>query len=166
VYPDFSFQFYERLREYESSPVDRLLLEVVMPNPDFWKRRIVSSACLPAPKFKYSPVVQTGPFVQVSGMVGLEPATGALVAGGAFSETSQILSNLKLLAEEQGWPLDQLLIARIFCSDFSEFPEINRAWEIFFAEMLPPARTSVGVQALPLGALVEIEFQWVVNNGQ
>lgn len=125
-------------------------------------RQIVNSRVLPAPRFRYSPVVQAGPLVFVSGMVALDAATGALVAGGGFEQTSQILSNLRSLADEQGWSLEQLLIARIFCSDFSVFGEINRAWDAFFTGTVPPARTSVGVGALPLGALVEIEFQfWV-----
>lgn len=126
-------------------------------------RRVIASLTLPTPRFRYSPVVQAGPFAFVSGLVGLDAATGALVGGGAHAETAQILENVGRLAEELHWSLEQLLVVRIFCSDFSDFPEVNRAWEAFFDGRVPPARTSVGVNALPLGARVEMEFQFVVD---
>lgn len=129
----------------------------------FGQRRVVASKALPAPRFRYSPVVAAGPFVFVSGLVGLDASTGALATGGAGAEAAQILANLKALLEEQGWSLDQIVVARIFCSDFAAFPEINGAWEDCFAAAVPPARTSVGVSALPLGALVEMEFQLFVG---
>ena len=122
-------------------------------------RRVVASRVLPAPRFLYSPVVAAGPFAFVSGMVGLDARTGALASGGAGAEAAQVLANLRALLDEQGWSLDQIVLARIFCSDFATFPEINAAWEECFAGSVPPARTSVGVSQLPLGALVEMEFQ-------
>ena len=122
-------------------------------------RRVVASRVLPPPRFLYSPVVAAGPFVFISGMVGLAPQGGALVAGGARAEAAQVLANLRRLLDEQAWSLEQIVLARIFCSDFATFPEINAAWEECFAGAVPPARTSVGVSHLPLGALVEMEFQ-------
>lgn len=134
-----------------------------MSRPYSATRRVIASRALPAPRFRYSPVVQAGPFAFVSGMVALDAATGALISGGTFEQTAQILANLQRLADEQAWSLQQLVLARVFCSDFSAFAEVNRAWEAFFADTVPPARTSVGVNALPLGALVEIEFQFLVE---
>jgi 2-iminobutanoate/2-iminopropanoate deaminase len=135
---------------------------MALPSP--LSRRVLPSRSLPAPRFHYSPVVQAGPFVFVSGMVALNAETGALVAGDAHAQTAQILANLGRLAEEMHWPLDQLLVVRIFCTDFAAFPQVNRAWEAFFDGIVPPARTSVGVTALPLGALVEMEFQFLVDS--
>lgn len=126
-------------------------------------RRTVASRALPAPRFRYSPVVQAGPHVFVSGMVALDAGTGALIDGGVFEQTAKILQNLQALVREQAWSLDQMVLARVFCTDFAAFGDFNRAWEAFFADTVPPARTSVGVNALPLGALVEIEFQFVVH---
>ena len=129
------------------------------------RRELLVSRSLPAPRFRYSPVVRAGQQVFVSGMVGLDAATGGLVEGGAFEQTRRILANLAGLATEMGWALEQLVLARIYCADFGTFPDVNRAWEAFFATVAPPARTSVGVSALPLGALVEIEFQFIVDEG-
>lgn len=124
------------------------------------------SQALPAPRFRYSPLVQAGPFAWVSGLVGLDPATGALAEGGAHGQARQILANLRAVADEQGWPLDRLVVARIYATDFAAFPEINRAWEAVFTDIEPPARTSVGVQALPLGAAVEMEFQFFLGKAE
>lgn len=134
-----------------------------MSNAPVLQRTVLASRTLPAPRFRYSPVVQAGPFAFVSGLVALDPESGALAAGGAYGETLQILGNLRRLADELGWSLEQLLVARVFCVDFARFGEVNRAWEEFFADVVPPARTSVGVSALPLGALVEMEFQFCVD---
>lgn len=124
--------------------------------------RALLSAVLPAPRFRYTPVMVAAPFVFVSGMVGLDSATGRLAPGGARAEAAQILANLQRLLHEQGWSLTQIVVARIYCIDFLTFPEINAEWDACFAETVPPARTSVGVSALPLGASVEMEFQLVV----
>ncbi len=134
-----------------------------MPDASSPARRIIASRSLPAPKFRYSPVVQAGGFAFVSRLVALDATSGALVSGGPEAETTKILSNLRSLADEQRWSLDRLVLARIFCTDLSRFAEVNRAWEAFFDGTVPPARTSVGVSALPLGATVEMEFQFVVD---
>lgn len=129
---------------------------------DGWERRTIASQALPRPRFRYSPVVRVGPLVFVSGMVALDPVGGGLVDGDAGVQTTRILDNLGALMKEQGWDFQQLVLARIYCVDFAAFGLVNQAWEAFFAGHEPPARTSVGVAALPLGALVEIEFQFVV----
>ncbi|MFO1274061.1 MAG: RidA family protein [Rubrivivax sp.] len=126
-------------------------------------RSLITPTALPAPRFRYTPVVVAGGFAFVSGLVGLDAQTGALAEGGAYGQSRRILANLRALCEEQGWRLEQLVAARIYCADFAEFPEVNRAWEECFDAVAPPARTSVGVSALPLAARVEMEFQLVVG---
>lgn len=121
--------------------------------------RPVPSRVLPKPHFRYTPVLQVGSWVLVSGMVALEPDTGQLLAADAAAQTRQILANLDALLHEQGWQRQHVVLARIFCTDFAQFPAINQVWDAFFTADPPPARTSVGATALPLGALVEIEFQ-------
>ena len=121
-------------------------------------RELLSSPRIPAPKFRYTPCVKTGPFYTVSGMVALDVATGTLVSGGVAAQTRHILHNLEQALPDYGIALEHMVSARIYCTAFEKFAEINAVWETFFAEVAPPARTSVGVSALPLGALVEIEF--------
>ena len=122
-------------------------------------RQVVSSSVLPTPRFLYTPVLRAGDFIFVSGMVAINPDTNTFDGGSPAQQARQILSNLQRLLNEQGWSVQQIVLARIFCTDFSAFPQINEVWDDFFAREVPPARTSVGVSALPLGASVEIEFQ-------
>ena len=129
-------------------------------------RQVVSSSVLPTPRFLYTPVLRAGGFIFVSGMVAINPDTNTFDGGSPAQQARQILSNLQRLLDEQGWSVQQLVLARIFCTDFSAFPQINEVWDSFFAGQVPPARTSVGVSALPLGASVEIEFQLLQDGPQ
>lgn len=126
------------------------------------ERLCIQSDAIPAPRFRYSPCVQIGPVVQVSGMVALDPASGQLVSGGPGAETACILSNLLRALPDYEVTLNDLLIARVFTTRFDAFADINAAWEaVFTSDIVPPARTTVGVTALPLGASVEIEFSFI-----
>lgn len=125
-------------------------------------RQILRSSAIPAPRFHYSPCVRIGNTWQVSGMVALDLDTGTLAGGGPGPETTRILENLRRALPDYGVTLDDLLIARIFTTRFEKFAEINAAWAAFFTvDVVPPARTSVGVSALPLAATVEIEFTFI-----
>ncbi|MFT4561957.1 MAG: 2-iminobutanoate/2-iminopropanoate deaminase [Gammaproteobacteria bacterium] len=121
----------------------------------------LSSPNLPAPRFRYSPLVKAGPFFKTAGMIALDKDSGALESGGPGSETVKILRNLVEAMPDFGLSLADLLSATIYTTEFSEFPAINTAWEaVFTQDVQPPARTSIGVAALPLGASVEIEFMF------
>jgi 2-iminobutanoate/2-iminopropanoate deaminase len=121
-------------------------------------RRIERSAALPAPRFRYAQAVQVGADVYVSGLVGIDPADGRL-ADGAAEQTRQILRNLEALCAEQGWSMDRLVLARVFCASGDAADGMNAVWSGFFSDRAPPARTFAIVAALPLQAAVEIEFQ-------
>lgn len=118
----------------------------------------LSSPRLAAPKFLYSPCVRSEQMGQVSGMVGLDPATGQLADGGMAAQTQRIFDNLRLALPDYGFAWEDLALARVFLADFGQFDAFNSVWSSQFTPDTAPARTSLGVQALPLGALVEIEF--------
>lgn len=119
----------------------------------------MSSGNLPAPRFRYSPLVRSGPFYTTAGMVALDAATGELAPGGAGAETAKILENLQRALPDFGLALADMVSARVFTTDFGAFPAINAAWEaVFAADGHLPARTAVGVSDLPIGATVEMEF--------
>ena len=125
-------------------------------------RIAVTSPNIPAPRFRYTPCVRIGNTYHVSGMIGLDYSNNQLASGGPGDETRVILQNLQRALPDYGLTLEDLLVARIFTTRFDEFAQINAAWEQVFADgVTPPARTSVGVSALPLGASVEIEFTFV-----
>ena len=121
----------------------------------------LSSDNLPAPRFRYAPLVKSGPFYQTAGMIALDRHTGALEPGGAGAETRKILDNLVAALADFGLSLDELVSATIYTTDFDNFPAINEAWEsVIKADSRLPTRTSIGVAALPLGASVEMEFRF------
>jgi 2-iminobutanoate/2-iminopropanoate deaminase len=91
-------------------------------------------------------------------MVALDPATGQLIEGGVYAQARQILRLLGAGIPDWGLSLDHLVSVRIYTTRFDQFAEINRAWEEVVPAAAPPARTSLGVAALPLGAAVEMEF--------
>lgn len=123
-------------------------------------RQILSSPRMPLPKFRYSPCVKAGPWYHFAGLVALDLGTGKLVLGDCEVQTRQILRNFSSALPDFGITLDHLVSATIFTTQFDQFPLINKAWEeVFTVDQLPPARSAVGVAALPLGALVEIEFR-------
>jgi 2-iminobutanoate/2-iminopropanoate deaminase len=114
---------------------------------------------LPKPRFRYSPVVQAGPWILFSGMIALDTATGLLETGGPGRETAKILANLSAALPDLGLKVEHLASARIYTTRFGEFAAINAAWDAWLGDAArPPARTSMGVAALPLAASVEIEF--------
>ena len=121
-------------------------------------RDVLTSQVLPAPRFRYTPVVRAHGWVFISGLVGIDPQRGALVEG-SYEQTRQVLANLAALCDEQGWSLDQLVMGRVYVSASASPADVNRAWDEAFATVVPPARSFVTVQSLPLGAAVEIEFQ-------
>ena len=121
----------------------------------------LSSANLPAPRFRYSPLVKAGPFYKTAGMIALDKGSGELEAGGVGAETVKILDNLLRALADFDLSLEELISATIYTTKFDQFPAINQAWETIFTEDIrPPARTALGVSALPLGARVEIEFMF------
>jgi 2-iminobutanoate/2-iminopropanoate deaminase len=122
-------------------------------------RRLARSGALPAPRFRYSPAVQVGSDIYVSGLVGLDPKTGMLAGAGAAEQTRRIFLNLQALCGEQGWSIERIVLARVYCAGEDAASGMNEAWEEFFDELEPPARTFTVVKSLPLGAAVEIEFQ-------
>ncbi len=121
----------------------------------------LSSKNLPAPRFRYNQMIKAGPIYKTSGMVALDKDSGQLETGGVGAETAKILANLLGAMPDFGLTLDDLLSANIYTTRMDQFADINRAWEaVFTRDVRAPARTSVGVSALPLGAGVEIEFMF------
>ena len=123
-------------------------------------RQAYISTQLARPAFKYSHLVKAGAHYYLSGMLAQDPQTGQLVGAGAGQEAARILENLQVLMKEFDLEFGHLVMARIFTTEMENFGAINTAWEQVFSaiEVAPPARTSLGVAALPMQARVEMEF--------
>ena len=123
-------------------------------------RQATLSKNLAKPAFKYSHVVKVGPHYYFSGLLAQDRQSGALVGDTVGAQAAKILEHAQVLMQEYGLGFEHLAIARIFTPEMDKFGEINAAWEQVFNNIphAPPARTSIGVAALPLKARVEIEF--------
>ena len=98
-----------------------------------------------------------GGLVFVSGQIPLDPATAAIVPGEIEDETRQVLRNLKAILEAAGSSLASVVKATVYLTDMSLFPRVNAIYAEAFDADPAPARATVEVSALPLGAHVEID---------
>jgi len=114
----------------------------------------MASKQAPAPLGPYTPVVRAGDWVVVSGQLGIKD--GSLVAGGVSAQTTQAVKNLKERLKEQGCTLNDIAKTLCFLTDMDTFATFNEAYVAGFAGARP-ARSTIGVAALPFGGAVEIE---------
>lgn len=104
----------------------------------------------------YSHAVVAGELVYCSGQVPLDPATGELVAGDVAAQTIRILDNLAAVLAAAGSGLDRVVKTTVFLTDIGDFAAMNEVYAKRFGDHRP-ARSTVGVAALPRGARLEIE---------
>jgi 2-iminobutanoate/2-iminopropanoate deaminase len=104
----------------------------------------------------YSPAIKAGNLLFVSGQIPIDPASGALVDGDITAQTEQVMRNLGALLRAAGVGFDHVVRTTVFLADMGDFAAMNEV----YARHMPapfPARSTIGVAALPLGARVEIE---------
>ncbi len=107
-----------------------------------------------APVGPYRPIVRAGDWLVVSGQLGL--SDGAVVAGGVQAELRQALFNLASLLGSEGATLSDVVKTTVFLRHIGDYALMNETYVAAFGDHRP-ARAAVGVDGLPLGALVEIE---------
>ncbi len=105
----------------------------------------------------YSHGVASDPFVFLSGQTPLDPATGGLAEGGIGVQTAQCFENLFGVLADDGLDESDVVKVNVFLTDMDDFAAMNAVYSEQFTEPFP-ARTTIGVAALPLGASVEIEM--------
>ena len=117
----------------------------------------ISSPDLAPPAGPFSQAVKVGDFIFFSGQVGQDPKTGKVVAGGIEAEAERVFQNLSSLLKAAGKSFDDVVRAGVFLTSISDFAVLNGVYAKHFSQPFP-ARTTIGVAALPLGACVEIEL--------
>jgi reactive intermediate/imine deaminase len=120
------------------------------------KREIISTPEAPQAIGTYSQGVRVENTLYVSGQVPLDPATGQLVAGDVEAQIRRVFENLKAIARAANVTLDDAVRMTIYLTDFGAFPTVNKVMAEYLREPYP-TRTTIGVAALPRGALVEID---------
>jgi len=113
----------------------------------------------PPPTAAYSHAVRAGDHLFVTGQLGVDPNTNKLVSGGAADQAEQVMRNLETVLRGAGTTIDRTVMARIFLVNFAaDYPAVNKVYASYFKPGHYPARTTVGVTNLALGAAVEIDL--------
>ena len=120
-------------------------------------KETITSAELAPPAGPFSQAIEVGGFLYLSGQVGQDPATGKVVEGGIVAETERLFQNLSAVLKAAGNSFDDVVCARVFLTNMSDFAAMNAIYAKHFSQPFP-ARTTIGVAALPLGACVEIDL--------
>lgn len=112
----------------------------------------------PPPTAAYSHAVRAGGFLFVTGQLGVDPATNRLVTGGVEAQTHQVMRNLLTVLAGAGGHLERAVMVRVYLVNFADYPAMNAVYASYFPSGRYPARTTVGVTGLALGAAVEIDL--------
>ena len=122
------------------------------------KKRIETNRA-PAAIGPYCQAVVAGDWVYCSGQLALDPDEAEMVGGGDIAiETEQVLKNLDAVLEKAGASRGDVVKTTVYLTDMNEFSKMNQVYAAFFEGLVPPARATVQVAALPKGAKVEIDF--------
>lgn len=105
----------------------------------------------------YSHAVEAGNLVYLSGQTPIDPSTGKLVDGDIAAQTQQCFKNLFNVLASAGLAPDDVVKVNVFLTDMGDFTAMNAVYAGQFSSPFP-ARTTIGVASLPLGARVEIEM--------
>ncbi|MGH0036633.1 MAG: Rid family detoxifying hydrolase [Myxococcota bacterium] len=118
----------------------------------------VRAATAPEPVGPYSQAIQYDGLIFCSGQIPLDPATGELVGGEIEDQARRVIANLSAVLEAAGSSLDRVIRTSVYLVDLSLFPRVNAVYAEAFTGAPAPARSTVQVAALPLGAEIEIDL--------
>jgi 2-iminobutanoate/2-iminopropanoate deaminase len=119
--------------------------------------RQVLTGTAPAPIGPYSQAVIQDSIVYCSGQIPIDPTSNQLVEGEIEAQTRQVLDNLCAVLDAAGSSPDRVLRTTVYLTDLGLFPRFNAVYAEFFRSHPPPARSTVEVAGLPLGARIEID---------
>ncbi len=128
-------------------------------------RDAIHAAAAPAAIGPYSHAVREAGLLFLSGQAPLHPDTGALVGGGIEAQTRQVFANLETVLTAAGASFADVVKVNVYLTDLAHFPTVNALYATYFSKP-HPARTTVAVAGLPLGASVEIEVVARVPQGR
>jgi 2-iminobutanoate/2-iminopropanoate deaminase len=118
--------------------------------------QIISTNNVPAAIGPYSQAIESKGLLFCSGQLGIDPAIGKLVADDTASQTAQIMKNITALLDAANLDLSNIVKTTIFLISMDDFKTVNEIYASYLGTH-KPARTTVQVAKLPLGAMIEIE---------
>lgn len=117
----------------------------------------VTSDKLPPLAGPFSPGARSGSGpLFISGQVAQDPGTGVLIDGDVTAQAHQALRNLAAVLAAAGKSMDDVVRVGVYLTDMADFGAVNEVYRTHFRAPYP-ARTAIGVAALPLGAAVEFD---------
>ena len=125
-------------------------------------RRIIHSDQAPKAIGPYSQAVRIGSTVYLSGQTPLDPASGELVNGDISAQARQVFKNLDAVLAAAGLSFENTVRVGIYLTDLGNFAAVNEVMKEYFSEPYP-ARSTIGVAALPKAAQVEIDLVAVID---
>lgn len=105
----------------------------------------------------YSQAVSRGKLIFTSGQIPLDPSTNALVEGDFEAKARRVFENLRAVLDASGARFSDVVKATVYLTNLADFEKLNAIYEEYFGDHRP-ARSTVGVAALPKGAPVEIDL--------
>ena len=105
----------------------------------------------------YNQAIETKSMIFTSGQIGIDPKTGELISTNIKDQIQQTLKNIDAILLGAGLRKDSIVKLTVYLKDFNDFHAINNAFKLFFNDYEFPARSTVEVSELPMGASVEID---------
>ena len=127
--------------------------------------KAIATQNAPAAIGPYSQAIEANGTVYVSGQLGIDPATGNFVEGGAVAQARQSLTNSSNILKEAGLSMKNVVQVTVLLADINDFAAVNEIYKDFF-EAPFPARSAFAVAALPKGGKIEIEAIAVKQSNQ
>ena len=119
-------------------------------------KKIINTANAPLPVGPYNQAILVDETLYMSGQIALDAKSKEMINGTIEEETEKIMYNIKVILDEVDLNFKNVIKSTIFTTDMKSFDKINKTYGKFFNKDTAPARETVEVSALPLGARVEI----------
>ncbi|HMA03706.1 MAG: RidA family protein [Gemmatimonas sp.] len=117
----------------------------------------IETETAPAAIGPYSQAIVAGGFLFTAGQIALDPKTGKIVEGGIVEQTARVLANLREVLAKGGATWADVVKSTVYLVDLADFPVVNDIYGKHLGTSRP-ARSTVQVEALPRGSLVEIDL--------
>jgi 2-iminobutanoate/2-iminopropanoate deaminase len=119
-------------------------------------KRIIKTVNAPWAIGPYSRAVEANGTLYISGQIPVDPASGKIVEGGIREQTDRVLRNIGAVLDAAGYTYGDVVKTTCLLGNIADFRAMNEIYATFFPDD-PPARSTIGVAGLPMGALLEIE---------
>ena len=119
-------------------------------------KKIINTSNAPLPVGPYNQAVIADKTLYLSGQIAIDVNSKKMIDGTIEEETERIMQNIKAILVEANLTFEDVIKSTIFTTDLKSFDKINKTYGKFFNKDTAPARETVEVSALPLGAKVEI----------